>query len=105
MPDLIESAIAFVRSPFYLDVTPRQLAVLGIALEEGQPLKVREMAATLNLTKPVVTRALDTLESHGLVERRRGKDKRDRLIHPTPAGRAFRSQLQRAMPIQPERPA
>lgn len=93
MADLIDQAVAFVRSPSYIDLTTRQLAVLGIALREQTPLKVREMASTLNVAKPVVTRALDTLEGHGLVERRRGQDKRDRFICVTDAGRAFRSAL------------
>lgn len=91
MSDLFNQAVAFVKSPAYIDVTTRQLAILGVAMTAEEPLKVREMASALKLSKPVVTRALLTLERYGLVERRRGKDMRDRFIHVTSSGRAWRA--------------
>ncbi len=93
MSDLIDQAVSFVQSPAYIELTTRQLAILGVAMQKPEPLKVREMASTLKVAKPVVTRALVTLERYGLVERRRGKDLRDRLIHVTDTGRAFRSAI------------
>jgi DNA-binding MarR family transcriptional regulator len=93
MADLIDQAVAFVTSPSYLELTTRQLAIMGVAMKHDEPLKVREMAHSLKVSKPVVSRALGTLEEHGFVERRRGEDKRERFIHVTDAGRAFRSAI------------
>lgn len=93
MADLIDQAVAFVKSNQYLELTTRQLAVLGIAMRHDVPLRTREMAAELSLSKPVVSRAVNTLEAFGFVERLRGRDRRDRLIGVTPAGRVFRAKL------------
>lgn len=98
MPDLIDQAVTFVRSPAYLELTARQLAIIGVAMGEGGPVRVKDMALTLNVAKPVVSRALDVLERHGFVERRRGDDKRDRFIHVTDAGAAFRRAIGEARP-------
>lgn len=93
MTDLIDRAVAYVQSPHYRDLTTRQLALLGVAMRHDSPLPVRDMARELRLAKPVVTRALHALERCGFVERRGGVDKRDRFIHVTAAGRAFRAKL------------
>lgn len=93
MPDLIDRAVEFVKSPAYLDLTTRQLAILGVAMSAAQPPRVGELADALHVSKPVVTRSLDMLARLGLIERRRGSDRRDRFVHVTPAGREFRSKL------------
>lgn len=93
MADLIDQAVAFVKSPAYIELTTRQLAVLGMAMNAVQPLKVKDMAAAISVKKPIVSRALDRMEREGLLERRKGKDKRDCFIHVTDAGRAFRSAI------------
>jgi DNA-binding MarR family transcriptional regulator len=60
-----------------------------VQLEEG-PHTVRGLAASLNLGKPAVTRALDTLEALGFVRRRRDEtDRRNVLIERTARGLAF----------------
>ncbi|HEX7874153.1 MAG TPA: helix-turn-helix domain-containing protein [Sphingobium sp.] len=91
MPDLIDRAVAWVTSPAYIDFTTRQLAILGLVLDAPQPPKVKELAARLNLVKPVVTRPITVLAKHGFVERQRGEDRRDCLIVPTIVGQLFRS--------------
>lgn len=93
MADLIDQAVAFVRSPLYIEMTARQLAIIGVAMGADSPVRVRDMAATLNVAKPVVSRALNVLEGHGFIERRRGEDKRSCFIHVTDAGRAFRASI------------
>lgn len=93
MRDLIDQAVAFVTSPSYIDLTARQLAIIGVAMESTQPLRVKEMAAAIRVEKPVVSRALDRMEREGLLERRRGADRRDCFIHVTDAGRAFRASI------------
>ncbi|WP_084397721.1 MarR family transcriptional regulator [Henriciella aquimarina] len=57
------------------DLSARQQAIfLTVALEPG-PHTVRGLAASFDLAKPAVTRALDTLEKQGFVRRR--KDEND----------------------------
>jgi len=72
------------------DLSARQAAILlTVQLEEG-PHTVRGLAASLNLGKPAVTRALDTLEGLGFVRRRRDEtDRRNVLIERTARGLAF----------------
>lgn len=69
------------------DLTARQMAVLLTVYLEPPPHTVRGLAAKLGVTKPVVTRALDTMGRLGLVTRRRDDaDRRNVLIHRTLAG-------------------
>jgi len=93
MPDLIERAVAWVKSPAYIDFTTRQLAILGVVLAEPKPVRVRELASMLNLSRPVISRAVAALEEHSLVERHRGEDRRDRFVAPTETGQEFRRQV------------
>jgi DNA-binding MarR family transcriptional regulator len=93
MRDLIDQARAFVMSPLYIDLTARQLAIMGVAMESDQPLRVKDMAKAVRVEKAVVSRALDRMEREGLLERRKGSDRRDCFIHVTEAGRAFRSAI------------
>jgi DNA-binding MarR family transcriptional regulator len=69
------------------DLTQRQLALLLIVYLEPPPHTVRGLALRLGVTKPVITRALDTLGEVGLVERQRDpRDARNVLIRRTVAG-------------------
>jgi DNA-binding MarR family transcriptional regulator len=58
------------------DLSVRQMAVLLSVYLEPPPHSVRHLAASLAISKPAVTRALDRLESHEFV--RRATDDRDR---------------------------
>jgi DNA-binding MarR family transcriptional regulator len=69
------------------DLTARQMAVLLTVYLDPPPHTVRGLAAQLGVTKPVVTRALDTMGRMGLVTRRRDEaDRRNVLVHRTLAG-------------------
>ncbi len=69
------------------DLTSRQLAVLLTVYLEPPPHTVRGLAAKLGVTKPVITRALDTMGRAGLVTRRRDQaDRRNVLVHRTVEG-------------------
>ncbi len=58
------------------------------------PHTVRGLAATLNVTKPVITRALDTMGAMGLVDRvRDDKDRRNVIIKRTVAGALYLEKL------------
>jgi len=75
----------------------RQMAVL-VTVARFSRLTVRGLASDLNISRPVVTRALDTLESMGLVSRRRDPDdRRSVLVDATPAGKRKLSELEAAL--------
>lgn len=76
------------------DLTMRQLAVLLEVYLVPPPHTVRGLAATLNVTKPVITRALDTLGEMGLVDRVRDNlDRRSVIVRRTVAGALFLEKL------------
>jgi DNA-binding MarR family transcriptional regulator len=76
------------------DLTARQLAVLMTVRLQPAPHTVRGLAQTLNVGKPAITRALDTLSRLGFVQRRRDpKDGRNVFVERTEKGDAFLEQL------------
>lgn len=69
------------------DLSARQMAVLLAVYLEPPPHTVRGLAARLNVTKPAITRALDTMGRLGLLSRRRDDaDRRNVIIQRTLAG-------------------
>jgi DNA-binding MarR family transcriptional regulator len=76
------------------DLTQRQLALLLVIYLESPPHTVRALAARLNVTKPVITRALNTMGELQLVDRYRDPaDKRNVLIKRTVAGSLYLESL------------
>lgn len=74
------------------DLTNRQMALLLVAGQEPGPHTVRGLAARLAVSKPVVTRALNSLAALGLVERRRDeRDRRSVFVDVTEDGETFLS--------------
>jgi DNA-binding MarR family transcriptional regulator len=72
------------------DLTMRQLAILLEIYLVPPPHTVRGLAATLNVTKPVITRALDTLGEMGLVDRIRDDlDRRSVIVKRTVGGALY----------------
>jgi DNA-binding MarR family transcriptional regulator len=72
------------------DLTARQLAVLMTVYLSPAPHTVRGLAATLNLAKPAVTRALDALARLDLIARAPDdRDGRSIIIERTVRGRAY----------------
>lgn len=83
--------LATVRSDLP-DLTQRQLAILLHVYLAPPPHTVRGLAKTLNVTKPAITRALDTLGRIELLKRRRDEaDRRNVLIQRTVKGSVFLS--------------
>ena len=69
------------------DLSARQLAVLLTVYLEPPPHTVRALAAKLDVTKPVITRALDTMGKLGLLARRRDQaDRRNVVVQRTVKG-------------------
>jgi DNA-binding MarR family transcriptional regulator len=69
------------------DLSARQAVVLLTVYLEPPPHTVRGLAAKLGVTKPAITRALDSMGKHGLLARRRDEhDKRNVVIQRTLRG-------------------
>ena len=84
-------ALAMVRDD-EPDLSVRQLCILLTIYLEAPPHTVRDLARKLGVTKPVITRALDTMGKLELVSRRRDeKDRRNVLIQRTVKGSVFLS--------------
>ncbi|WP_404863131.1 MarR family transcriptional regulator [Georhizobium sp. MAB10] len=76
------------------DLTLRQLAILSQIYLVAPPHTVRGLAAALNVTKPVITRALDRMGQMGLVDRIRDEDdKRNVIIKRTVKGALYLERL------------
>ena len=76
------------------DLTLRQMAILLHIYLVPPPHTVRGLAATLDVTKPVITRALDTMGQMGLVDRVRDeRDRRNVIIKRTVAGALYLEKL------------
>jgi DNA-binding MarR family transcriptional regulator len=92
------------------DLTSRQMSVLLSIYMTEPPHTVRALAADLNISKPVVTRALDTMGKLGLVKRKKDpKDGRSVLVQRTVKGAVFLSELSdrivcadKSIPPEPE---
>jgi DNA-binding MarR family transcriptional regulator len=76
------------------DLSVRQICILLTIYLEAPPHTVRDLAAKLSVSKPVITRALDSMGKLGLVTRRRDEDdKRNVLIQRTVKGALYLERL------------
>ena len=72
------------------DLTARQMAVLFTVYLTPAPHTVRSLAAHLDVTKAVITRALNALGRHGFVDRARDpRDARSVLVQRTGRGSSY----------------
>lgn len=85
----MDTLIGYVRSS-RPDLTNRQMALLMVVYLTPAPHTVRGLAARLHVSKPVITRALNTLGALGYLRRQKDEsDLRNIFVERTPAGRAF----------------
>ncbi len=76
------------------DLSNRQVTILLTIYTEPPPHTVRGLAAKLNVTKPVITRALDTMGGLDLVSRRRDElDRRNVIVQRTVQGSLYLEKL------------
>ena len=76
------------------DFTHRQLAILLTVYLERPPHTVRGLAHKLGVTKPVITRALDSMGTQAIIARRRDEaDKRNVIIQRTVKGALYVEKL------------
>lgn len=77
-----------------VDLSSRQLAILLTVYLEQPPHTVRGLAQRLNVTKPVITRALDSMGELDLVARRRDPaDRRNVIVQRTVKGSLYLQRL------------
>lgn len=91
----MSALIAYVRSG-QPDLTNRQMALMLLVYETPGPHTVRGLANVLGVSKPVITRALNTLGSLGYLRRVRDEtDRRNVFIAKTTTGQDFLEGFQR----------
>ena len=85
----MRTLLAYVRSGDP-DLTNRQMALLMLVYLKQGPHTVRGLAKALNVSKPVVTRALNRLGALGYLRRQRDDaDRRNIFVAPTTEGADF----------------
>src|SRR6187402_2649547 len=85
----MQTLVDYVRSG-EPDLTNRQMALLLVVYLNPGPHTVRGLARVLNVSKPVVTRALNRLGALGYLRRQRDEtDKRNIFVARTPQGADF----------------
>ena len=85
----MQTLVGYVRSG-KPDLTNRQMALLLLVYLTSGPHTVRGLAQALGVSKPVVTRALNTLGALGYLRRERDEaDRRNIFISPTSLGADF----------------
>lgn len=76
------------------DLSARQLTILLTVYLEPPPHTVRGLAQKLDVTKPAITRALDTLGANKLLSRKRDEnDRRNVIITRTVEGALYLERL------------
>ncbi len=88
------------------DLTNRQMALLMVVYLDEGPHTVRGLAQALNVSKPVVTRALNRLGALGYLRRQRDDtDKRNIFVARTPKGATFLEEFGQFIGDSEPRPA
>jgi len=108
-PDTLDhwmvSLVDYVRSGSP-DLTNRQMALLLTVYLQSGPHTVRGLAKTLDVSKPVVTRALNRLGSLGYLRRQRDEmDRRNIFVAKTDEGADFLDQFGRLIASKPQKRA
>ncbi len=89
LAEWMTSLVGYVRSG-EPDLTNRQMALLMVVYLETGPHTVRGLAKALNVSKPVVTRALNRLGALGYLRRERDdRDRRNIYVTRTTEGAKF----------------
>lgn len=89
LSEWMQTLVGYVRSG-KPDLTNRQMALLLLVYLTSGPHTVRGLAQSLGVSKPVVTRALNTLGALGYLRRERDEaDRRNIFITPTSLGADF----------------
>ena len=100
----MQALVDYVRSG-EPDLTNRQMALLLVVYLRPGPHTVRGLARCLNVSKPVVTRALNRLGTLGYLRRQRDdRDKRNIFVAPTSEGAEFLEEFGQFIGAEPAQP-
>ncbi len=89
LAEWMTSLVGYVRSG-EPDLTNRQMALLMVVYLQPGPHTVRGLARSLNVSKPVITRALNRLGALGYLRRERDdRDRRNIYVTRTSEGAKF----------------
>lgn len=103
--DWMTILLDYVRSG-HPDLTNRQMALLLLVYLTPGPHTVRGLARGLNVSKPVITRALNRLGTLGYLARQRDEhDRRNVLVAKTNAGASFLDEFGQLIVGEPARRA
>jgi DNA-binding MarR family transcriptional regulator len=84
---------AWMQTIAKMDLTLPQVKLLGF-LEDGAEIALKDLAATMQLSLPAVSRAVDGLVQRELVDRyESAEDRRSRLVKLSPNGREVLEQV------------
>jgi DNA-binding MarR family transcriptional regulator len=101
----MDTLVDYVRSG-EPDLTNRQMALLMVVYLRPGPHTVRGLARCLNVSKPVVTRALNRLGALGYLRRQRDdSDKRNIFVAPTSEGAEFLEEFGHFIGDEAEQPS
>jgi DNA-binding MarR family transcriptional regulator len=99
----MRALVSYVRSG-QPDLTNRQMALMLITYITPGPHTVRGLANQLNVSKPVITRALNTLGSLGYLRRERDdNDRRNIFVAKTDKGAEFLNVFGKSIDLQQDR--
>ncbi len=85
-----QAVLENVKSPEAPDLSERQMAILLTVYLKPYPHTVKSLSGLLDISKPPVTRALDTLAGYGFIKRLPdAKDRRKVMIMRTVKGAEF----------------
>ncbi|AGH51211.1 regulatory protein MarR [Sphingomonas sp. MM-1] len=102
LSDWMDALVRYVRSGSP-DLTNRQMALLLAVYLAPGPHTVRGLAQLLGVSKPVVTRALNTLGSLGYLRRERDEsDRRNIFVARTDKGAEFLASFASLIAARPE---
>ncbi len=103
LPQWMRAIVSYVRSG-QPDLTNRQMALMLIAYITPGPHTVRGLAHQLNVSKPVITRALNTLGTLGYLRRERDdNDRRNIFVAKTDQGAAFLDAFKKSIDFDKDR--
>jgi DNA-binding MarR family transcriptional regulator len=103
LPQWMRALVSYVRSG-QPDLTNRQMALMLITYITPGPHTVRGLANQLNVSKPVITRALNTLGSLGYLRRERDdNDRRNIFVAKTDKGAEFLNVFGKSIDLQHDR--
>lgn len=103
LPNWMRALVSYVRSG-QPDLTNRQMALMLITYITPGPHTVRGLAHQLNVSKPVITRALNTLGTLGYLRRERDdNDRRNIFVAKTDKGADFLNVFGKSIELDKDR--